>query len=338
MRKAINWRPLSTIVFHPALPRLGGLTVGIGLLVLVGLLMEDLSMVSTITTIFMFIMLAQGWNILGGYGGYMNLGMAAFLGVGAYTSALLASRLGFPGFVTVPLAGVVTVVFALIVGVPSLRLRGPYFVILTLIIGFLTQSLVLNLSFTGGGNGIYLSPLPFDGRSIEQIFYFIFLVLMILTVLVVYFVEHSKFGYALVAIREDEDPAEVLGVRTTALKIRALLIGAFIAGIAGGIYAFRLGYIEPQGLFSLDTSIDVVLMTLVGGLGTWQGPVIGVPLVLLTAQALRTGITQLSLFGSNIPNEFNRVVFGLLLILMALYAKDGVMGLFRKMRGRRFTV
>jgi branched-chain amino acid transport system permease protein len=287
----------------------------------------------------MYIMLAQAWNILGGYAGYINFGLAAFYGVGAYSSAILASKFGFSGLVTVPLAGVITVIFALIIGVPSLRLRGPYFAILTLIIGFLTQALVFNLGFlTSGANGIFLKPLPFDSRSTEQIFFFVFLTLMVLTVITVYFIQHSKFGYALIAIREDEDPAEVLGVRTTDLKIRALLIGAFIAGVAGGIQAFRLSYIEPQGIFALEISIDVVLMTLVGGLGTWQGPLIGVPLVQLTAQLLRTGVTQLSIFGPTIPNEFNRVVFGIILVLIALYARDGVMGIFRKVRGRKFTV
>lgn len=311
---------------------------GVLILMIVGLRMESLGWLSTITTIFMFVMLAEAWNILGGYGGYLNLGMAAFFGLGAYTTAILFDRLGASPFLTALVGGLVAVLFGVVVGLPSLRLRGHYFAIFTLVIGFLVETFAYNSKLMRGAMGIFLKPLPFGARTTEQVFYFVNLTLMILTVLVVHKIEHSRFGYALVAIREDEDAAEILGVRTTWLKMVALLIGAMIAGVAGGIYAYRVSYIEPLGTFSLDMSIDVVLMTVVGGAGTWQGPLIGVPTVMLIAEVLRIGVTRIEFFGSNVPTEFNRLIFGVILVLIALYARGGVMGLIRGVRGRRFTV
>ena len=284
------------------------------LLIAFGVFSKQLGLMSTITTAFMFVILAQGWNILGGYGGYLNLGMAVFFGLGAYTTGILHGY-ELPFYVAIPVAGLMAVIFGIIIGLPSLRLRGPYFTILTLIIGFLVQTL-----------------------AIEQTFYFTYLVLMIIAVWAVYKIEHSKFGYALVAIREDEEAAAVLGVRTTWVKMNAFLMGAFMAGIVGGIYAYRIGYFEPLGIFSLTLSINVVLMTVVGGSGTWPGPLIGVPLITLIAEVLRVGITRVQLFGTGIPTEFNRVIFGLILVLVAMFAQQGVMGLFRRGRSRRFSV
>jgi branched-chain amino acid transport system permease protein len=240
--------------------------------------------------------------------------------------------------VAVPAAGLVVVIFGVIIGLPSLRLRGPYFTILTLIVGFLVQTLALNTKITRGAMGIFVDPPPFAPRAIEQTFYFSYLALMVLATLVVYKIEHAKFGYALVAIREDEEAAAVLGVRTTWVKMMAFLAGAFMAGLVGGIYAYRISYIEPFGIFSLTLSINVVLMTIVGGSGTWQGPLIGVPLITLISELLRVGVTRIELFGTGIPSEFNRIVFGLILVIVALFAQQGIMGLFRRVRSRRFTV
>lgn len=312
-------------------------TVGVVMLVLFGLFFRGLGLVSTITTTFMFVILAQGWNILGGYGGYLNLGMAVFFGLGAYTTGILFNY-ELPFYVTVPAAGVVAIIFGVIIGLPSLRLRGPYFTILTLIIGFLVQTLALNAKITRGAMGIFVDPPSFTPRAIEQTFYFSYLTLMVLSMLAVYKIEHSKFGYALVAIREDEEAAAVLGVRTTWVKMMAFLLGAFMAGVVGGIYSYRISYIEPFGIFSLTLSINVVLMTIVGGSGTWQGPLIGVPLITLIAEVLRVGITRIELFGTGIPSELNRVIFGLILVVVAMFAQQGIMGLFRRVRSRRFTV
>jgi branched-chain amino acid transport system permease protein len=296
--------------------------------VLYGALSSDLATLDAIANIFLFLALVHGWNVLGGYGGYMNFGMAAFFGVGAYTTAVLAQPGTVSPFLAVPAAGLASAALGLALGFPTLRLRGAYFAIATLIITFAVQLAALNLRLTGGSLGLYLKILPFGPQQTEQLFYFVFLGLAVLATVVVYAIERSRFGWALVAIREDEEAAEVLGVRTTRVKIGGLLLGALIAGVVGGIYSYRVLYIEPAGTFSLDTSLDVVLMAVLGGAGTWQGAVIGAPVVMAIADVLRVGIAA----------EVNRVVFGLLLIAIALVAPNGIMGLIRGVRGRRFTI
>jgi branched-chain amino acid transport system permease protein len=309
----------------------------LAVLVMLGLRAE-LGLLTLLTTALMYVMIAQGWNVLGGYGGYLNLGMAAFFGIGAYTTAILFVRFGWSPFATLPLAGLASALLAMVVGLPSLRLRGSYFAILTLVIGFLIQTYALNSSLTQGAMGLFLDAPTSGPRRTEQVFFFVYLVLAVAVTVVVLFVERSKFGYALRAIREDEDAAEILGVQTTRVKMRALLLGAVIAGVAGGLYSYRIGYIEPGGIFALTLSIDVVLMTTVGGAGSWIGPVLGAPLIVVLADVLRVTVTRLQVFGASVPTEFNRVVLGLLLVGVALYAKRGIVGLFQRARGRRFLV
>jgi branched-chain amino acid transport system permease protein len=318
-----------------------GLLVLAGALILaivVGMFVDQGGLLSTVTTMFMFLALAQAWNILGGYAGYINFGMAGFFGVGAYTTAILFHEFGFSPFLTAVLGGAAAVIIAFVVGVPSLRLRGSYFAIVTLIITFAIQLVVFDVPITQGSIGITLQALPFSPRIAAQVFYFTFLVLAILATVAVYFIERSRFGYALVAIREDEDAADVLGVRTTAVKTVALLIGAGMAGIVGGIYSAEILYIEPSGTFALDNSLNVILIAVVGGAGSWQGALIGAPVILLVADFLRVGISHFSLGVAQLPTEFNRLFFGAVLIAVAIYAPGGIMGLLRGIRGRRFTV
>jgi len=338
MRSSVS---METWMVEPA--RVGrGPVVGaaalLGLAVGIGLWWEGLGLLSTLTNVFLFLLLTQAWNLLGGYGGYLNLAMAVFFGVGAYTTGILAYGWGLSPLLTAPLGGVVSVLWAAAVGVPSLRVRGAYFAVLTMILGFLAQVLAYNVPWTRGAMGIYVSPLPWDRRTVEQFFYFTYMGLALVVTGLTARIQSSRFGAALVAVREDELAAAILGVRTTWVKVAALLLGAFWAGVAGGLYTQRIGYIEPTGVFSLDISVDVVLMAMVGGAGTWQGPLLGVPLVMLVAELLRVGVVHLGLFGARIPAEFNRVVFGGILVLIALYAPDGLMGLLRPFRGRRLRV
>ena len=140
-------------------------------------------------------------------------------------------------------------------------------------------------------------------------FYFLFLGFAVLVTALVYAIQHSNIGWALVAIREDEDAAEIVGVRTVEVKWAANALACFIAGVVGALYAQRIAYVEPIGTFSFDTSLNVVLMAVIGGPGTWQGPLIGTPLVLLVADALRVTFTS----------EVNRVIFSIVVIVIALY-------------------
>jgi branched-chain amino acid transport system permease protein len=305
----------------------------------VGFSLERLAILSILTTLFMSVALAQAWNILGGYGGYLNLGMGAFFGVGAYASAILNFHFGWSPFATAVLGGLAAIVIAIVIGVPSLRIRGVYFAILTLILTFLMQRLAFNVPFTRGALGIFLPPLEMDQLQTERTFYFIFLVLAIASVVAVWYVEHSRFGYALVAIREDEDAAEVLGVRTTRTKLNAFAGGAFMAGVLGAVYAQRVTFIDPDAAFDLTLSIDPVLIAMYGGAGTWQGPLIGAPLVVILGEILRVTFGGLGIFArTGVPAEMARLIFGIVLIVVALFARQGVMGLIRPKGGSRVQV
>jgi branched-chain amino acid transport system permease protein len=285
---------------------------------------SKLGVLNVLGTVFLYAMMTQAWNILGGYGGYLNFGTVTFFGAGAYTSAILFHFYGISAFLTAPLAGLVAALLGLLIGIPTLRLRGAYFAVVTMIITFAMQILVLDLPVTQGALGIFMQPLDLSPLVVERLFYFVFLGLAVLVTALVHAVEHSNFGWALVAIREDEDAAEIIGVRTTLVKWAANAVACFIIGIGGGLYAQRILYLEPTGTFSFDISLNVVLMAVIGGAGTWQGPLIGAPLVLLVADALRITFTS----------EVNRVIFSLVVIFIALYVPGGVMSLLAKLHAR----
>jgi branched-chain amino acid transport system permease protein len=290
------------------------------------------------TTILFYVVLAQGWGILGGYVGYLNLGTAAFIGVGAYTTGILVERAGWAPFATVPVAGLVAIGLAFVLGRPSLRLRGSYFAIFTLITGFVLQNVAYNWSLTGGAMGIFFSPPTDDPRANESIFFYTFLVLAAGATVAVWMVEHSRLGDALRAVREDEDAAAVLGIDTMRFKMGAFVAGGFLAGIAGSLQGYRLSYIEPGGLFDLGITISVVVMTILGGSGSWLGPVIGAPIVLALAELLRVTVVHVTFFGYTIPQEVNRLVLGLILVVVALFAPRGIMGIVRGAASRRLGV
>lgn len=316
-----------------------GYTFGVLVLAAVitgGFSISSRAVLSTMTTLFMFMVLSQAWNILGGYGGYLNLGFGAFFGVGAYAVGILEYNFQTPLVVGLVAAAVVAALFAIVIGFPTLRVRGVYFAIITLILAFLVQRLAFNLPFTRGAVGIYLDPLSSDSGTSIRIFYFVFLGMAVLTTLGVRWLERSRFGFALVAIREDEDAANNLGVRTTSLKVASLVVGAVIAGICGGLFAKRITFIDPDAAFPLANSVDPVLMAFFGGAGTWLGPVLGAPLVVLLGEFLRVTFGGLGIFGrTGIPAEIARLAFGVILMVVALSARRGLMGLFRPRKGRR---
>ena len=294
-------------------------------LILYGAYGRQLFLLSTLGTVFLYVTLTQAWNILGGYGGYLNFGMVTFFGIGAYASAILHHYYGLSAFLTAPVAGLAAAVAGLLIGIPTLRLRGAYFALVTMIITFAVQILALDAPITQGALGIYMPRLSLTPLGVERLFYFLFLGLAVLVTVLVYAIQHSNIGWALVAIREDEDAAEIVGVRTVEVKWAANALACFIAGVVGGLYAQRIAYIEPIGTFSFDISLNVVLMAVIGGSGTWQGPLIGAPLVLLVADMLRVTFTS----------EVNRVIFSLVVILIALFIPGGVMGLLQRWRKRR---
>jgi len=232
--------------------------------------------VRVLTSIFMFAGLSESWDIITGKTGYFSFGHGVFFGLGAYAAAIVMLKLQMPFGVGFIAGGIISALFAFLIGLPILRLKGHYFAIITLGIAEVMKGLALNLeSLTGGGVG--LTP-PIKSGTIDEIysfFYFLMFFLMVAAIVTSYLVDRSRFGYGLVAIREDETSAKVLGVNTTLYKILAYALSAVFCGFIGATYAYWITYIEPSDVFGLKFSISIIVMALIGGIGTVWGPIIG---------------------------------------------------------------
>jgi branched-chain amino acid transport system permease protein len=288
-------------------------------LALLPVLKPDIYYLSALFSIFLYAALACGWNIFGGYTGYMNFGHAGFFGVGAYTSSLLLLRFGLSPFYTLILGGALAGVLAVIIGYPCLRLRGPYFVLVTFCLGLAARIVVINVEWTGSSTGLWLPFLKVSMFVNRVIFYEVMLAIMVLTILAAMWIERSKFGIGLRAIFQDEDSAETQGVNATKLKIAAFIVSGFLAGVAGSIYGYYRSYIHPDFIFDVSISVLVVLMALLGGRQSWVGPVIGASIVVVINEVLTAYV--------GIGAEFSRIIYGLLLVIVIMYLPDGLIGL-----------
>jgi branched-chain amino acid transport system permease protein len=290
--------------------------LAVGLLVLLPFFGPQIYFIHLFAGLFMQVTLAQSWNLLGGYTRYLSLGHVTFFGVGAYTSAICLNDYGVSPFLTAPLGGILAAFLALIIGYPSLRLRGPYFSVTTLSIAFLAQVAAFNSTPMGGGYGIQLPSLPLPIWQTEVVFYFVFLAMAAVVVWCARRMERSRTGLALLAIRNDEDAAEVFGVDVVRVKLKTFVASAFFPGVAGGVFAYQISYIDPHSAFDIGLSIDMLLMTMLGGAGRWAGPIVGATVVYLLSQTLSFVI----------PSELNRVVFGLTLVLVVFSMPRGIIG------------
>jgi len=270
--------------------------------------------------ILMYIALSTSFNIMAGYTGYVPFGHAAFFGLGAYTTAVMAFQFGVSIFLALPLAGIISMLFAALIGYPTLRLRGVYFAIATLVFNFIVEFMIYNIPWTRGARGITLPLLPFSMRTNKIIFYYSMLTIAVATVYVAYKILNSKFGLALISIREDEDAAEALGVNTARYKFYAFLISAFLAGIPGGLYAGYMSYINPETVFTLYIALNLILMAILGGMGTLIGPIIG-PIILVTiSEYLRYTISS----------AWYITILGIILILIMRYLPEGICSILVK--------
>jgi len=275
--------------------------------------------------IFLLAVMAGGWNIISGYTGYVSLGQSAFLGIGAYTVGILSMHVAVSPLLLAPLGGIAAALIAIILGAVIMRTRGHSFVIITIAFLFLMQALALNLpGITGGSNGITL-PLPDWSNDTQQLpFYYSLLGLMALSVALSWWIRRSKFGTGLIAIREDEDKAAAIGVRTSVYKILSFTASAVLIGVAGGVYAYFLTFIDPRGMFDILVSVQIVLAVLLGGRGTLWGPVVGAFIILPLSEA-----TNASSQGTHF------VLFGGLLMAVVLFLPQGLVPTLNAFWARR---
>ena len=263
---------------------------------------------------------ATGWNVFSGYTGYISVGHTVYFGIGAYTIALVCQGWNIPGgflpFLIVPLAGVIACIFAVPLGAVVLRTRRYAFSITTIAVLFIFQLLGFNLrGITNGSAGLYLPVIPGFPDITDLYFYYVALILVLVAVAVSWRIRHSKYGLGLLAIRDDEDRAFGLGIKTNLYKLAAYVVSAFFVGMAGAMFAYFIGTIHPEFVFDPIVDVNLTTIAFLGGLGTIPGTLIGAVLVVPLQQWLTMQ------FGGS---SLNLILFGSFLLLILLVMPQGI--------------
>jgi len=251
------------------------------------------------------IIMASSLNLITGFTGQLSIGHAAFMSVGAYASALVTLKLGLPFFVSLLCGGLVAAFFGILIGIPTLKLKGDYLAIATLGFGEIVRIVFLNLEITGGAVG--LRGIPKDTTLLWVI------ISVLVTLFVLYRIIRSRVGRALIAIREDETAAESMGINTTYYKILAFGVGAFFAGLGGGLFSHYFRYIQPNS-FGFLKSIEYLCMVVLGGLGNMWGSIIGAAALTAIPEFLRASA------------DYRQLFYGAILVIMMRLRPQGIMG------------
>lgn len=282
--------------------------------------------------------MALAWNILGGYAGYVNFGSAAFFGVGAYSAIVVLQLFNANLLVQIFVGGCFAGLIGLATGYLTLRLRGVYFAIATLALLVVAETLIVNWDYVGGAAGAYVLPKKnptFLGVLIvgkenalfgnyKELLFFLMCLIALATIVICRFVENSKFGRGLAALRDNEEAAESMGVPTLRLKLIATTMSATIMGFTGGIFPYYMTFVDPVSAFNLDISVNALAMPLIGGTATWLGPVLGA-VILGTLQQIVT---------VTISSSVNLLIVGLSLVIFVIFAPEGFLGLIKKIYRR----
>lgn len=288
----------------------------IGLLVL-PLVIENSYYMGIVNLILIYIVLCMGLNLILGYTGLLSLGHAAFYGIGGYATAILMTRYGFSFLPSLIVSGLLALVFGMLLGIPTRKVRGDYFCLLTLAFGEIFRLIAQAwIPFTGGAMGIVGIPIPkiflWTIRG-ETDFYYLGLILVGFTYLSLMLLTTSRFGRAFVAIREDELAASVMGINTPAYKILAFSIGSFYAGLAGCYLAVYQTTITPSS-FRLDESCLMIIMIIVGGMGSMLAPISGVIIMTLATEAFRS------------LADYRMLIIGVIMVAVLLFRPQGLFG------------
>jgi branched-chain amino acid transport system permease protein len=303
--------------------------------------------------LFLAVIQGQAWNVIGGYTGQYSVGHAAYFGVGAYVTMMLLEVRHVAPWFGIWAAVAAAVALALVIGSITFRLRGPYFVLASISVAEIIRLATLHFKdYTRGAEGYLLTEIPdlhLLGAEISFIgkrpFYQVGLGLAVLTIAANWAVQHSKLGYYFQAIREDQDAAHSLGIRLSFYKNVALAISASFTAFAGGFYAMYVKFIDPNIAFGLDVSVQIVLIAIIGGIGTIIGPVIGAMVLVPLSEILRNprGLVQVGILSPDsglvrfietyLQNAW-LLVYGVLVVVVILFAPEGVLGVIRQVTGR----
>jgi branched-chain amino acid transport system permease protein len=275
--------------------------------------------------VFMFGMMAVAWNIMGGYAGMFSFGQVAFFGIGAYTSSFLLITYQVNPWVGLIIGGLIAAMVGLAIGYPCSNLRGHYFAIASIAFGEIVRTLFTNWKLIGAAEGLTLPMLDesfknFIFHSSKLPYYYIMLAFLLLSLLVCYFVATSKMGYYFRAIKESHDVAKVLGINVVWYRLIAIMISAFLTAMAGTFYAQYILYLDPDSVLILPISVQIVLISMLGGAGSILGPVIGAVILMPVSEVTRV---MLGHKGTGI----DMMIYGALITVISVYQPKGVWGL-----------
>lgn len=260
--------------------------------------------------------LAQGWNIIGGYCGYPSFGNSTFYGLGGYGVGIAMAQWHLPFAIGMCLGAALAVIFAFMLGLPVLRLKGHYFAIATLALAFAMSAIVSNVGIAGQNIGLVLPPLNND-----LLFYELSLGLLVVTTLAVFQLTRTRFGFGLIAIRENEEAAAVMGVNTTLYKILAFALSGLFTALAGGIHAYWITFLDPESAFDIGLNVKMMIMAVFGGPGSVLGPVFGAFVLSTVSELLASEVTTVaSLF------------FGVVIVAAVVLMPRGLADLSRRFR------
>ena len=275
--------------------------------------------------------IGQSWNIAGGFAGQLSFGHVAFFGVGAYASTIVQMRLGWNPWLGLPVSALAGAAAGWLIAVLSFRagLKGSYFALITLAFAEVFRIIANSVEITGGGLGM-LIPMKQVTANFQfgdrRVFYFIILVLTVISVALALWLKASRFGARLAAIRENEDSARALGINTYAEKTKIMMISGAIAGTGGCFFAQYFLYIDPTIAFGVDKSVEMLLVSMIGGAGTVYGPLIGAVLLAAISEVTRAWFTIQGL---------SLVLYGALLVVIIAFLPNGLIDLFKRRSQRR---
>ncbi len=276
-------------------------------------------------------LLGASWNLLGGYAGQVSFGHAAFLGIGAYTTMIFYVKLGWSPWLGLLAGGVLSGLFALPIGWICFRLRGPYFSLATLAVAEITRIIVLNWeSLTAGPMGMLITNLPalsLFGQKVDWEskipFYYVVAILTAGVMATTHYVSDSRIGAYLLAVREDLDSAEAAGIDTVKTRVVALVLSAFFVGLGGGFYSIYFRYIDPDAVFSISYSVEMVFIAVVGGIATTGGPIVGAIFLVTLSEIFKDRFQSGHL-----------IFYGLFMMLIIRYMPEGIWGRLRRILSR----
>lgn len=273
------------------------------------------------TLILLYMAFGQMWNLLAGYTGLTSLGQHGFIGLGGYALAAVSENFGLPLWVGFVVAGAISFLFALIISVPIFKVKGVYFTIGTWIVAICLFLFFSLWPFTNMGIGI---PIRATFRLEMSTIYYVALAMAVLCVATVFLLLRTRFGLALMAMRDDDNAAEVRGVHLYKTKLKIFLISSTITGITGAALFMNLGFILPESGFNINWTVAMVFIVIIGGIGTIEGPIIGAVIYVLLSQWL-----------FDFPG-FSMLILGVIAIVVIMIAPKGIMGLVNKYVGRSF--